>query len=364
MAGGGGGGGHGPSSGNDLSSIQLMSLNAAGANGGNIGVNSTPMMMMAALNNASVQQQNQQQHNQQQQQQKAKSRASSQSSDDMGDIPLAQLALAQAPVPGAEVLIPEAAVPVTMPAAAAMVGGATVRPVTATPTHGAIQAPSVSRTANQLPLSNTAVTPTSHMKMAGFLETSLSANQHQQQHQYQQQQAAAPPAAVIESGSSGVHSTVQLNKPTPTSPPSEHLQLQLPRPMHNPNTTDAPLIELDAIEEKLCSLLSTASAAIRIMGGGVNGSEESSGSGDDVIALKPTVKEFMVGVAEVQAGLRWQHAQLVRSRIPVRAQAAFQSDVAGVERDLVLWEDVARLLADAVDEGLAISAAATTESSA
>ncbi|KAI7827349.1 hypothetical protein BX661DRAFT_198628 [Kickxella alabastrina] len=273
MAGGGGGGSHGPSSGNDLSSIQLMSLNAAGANGGNIGVNSTPMMMMAALNNASVQQQNQQQHNQQQQQQKAKSRASSQSSDDMGDIPLAQLALAQAPVQGQN--------------DNASSSNSNGRRRNCPPSHcdtntWSHTGPSVSRTANQLPLSNTAVTPTSSINIT----------------------AASSSAArcVIESGSSGVHST-----------------------------------------HGIC--------AIRIMGGGVNGSEESSGSGDDVIALKPTVKEFMVGVAEVQAGLRWQHAQLV-------------SDVAGVERDLVLWEDVARLLADAVDEGLAISAAATTESSA
>ncbi|KAJ1880724.1 hypothetical protein LPJ66_011444 [Kickxella alabastrina] len=260
---------------------------------------------MAALNNASVQQQNQQQ--QQQQQQKDKSRASSQS-------------------PGTST-------------------GARGRSASSRSSSTSGNASSSSSSSSNGRRRNC---PFSHCDTNTWSHTG----------------AKPPPAVVIESGSSGVHSTVQLNKPTPTSPPSEHLQLQLPRPMHNPNTTDDPLTELDAIEEKLCSLLSTASAAIRIMGGGVNGSEESSGSGDDVVALKPTVKEFMVGVAEVQAGLRWQHAQLVRSRIPVRAQAAFQSDVAGVERDLVLWEDVARLLADAVDEGLAISAAAATESSA
>ncbi|KAJ2725976.1 hypothetical protein GGI07_000904 [Coemansia sp. Benny D115] len=89
--------------------------------------------------------------------------------------------------------------------------------------------------------------------------------------------------------------------------------------------------------------------AIRILSGGENeGIQEAAG-------LKPTVREFMHTVAEVQAGLHVQHRKLVAERIPMKSAAAFHSDVAGFERDLVIWSDVAGLLARAIDSGLKLS---------
>ncbi|KAJ2815593.1 hypothetical protein IWW50_006777, partial [Coemansia erecta] len=55
------------------------------------------------------------------------------------------------------------------------------------------------------------------------------------------------------------------------------------------------------------------------------------------------------------AELRLQHKRLVERGVPVQMVAAYQSDVAGVERDLVAWTDAADLLAKALDSGLRIS---------
>ncbi|KAJ2372431.1 hypothetical protein IW150_004116, partial [Coemansia sp. RSA 2607] len=109
---------------------------------------------------------------------------------------------------------------------------------------------------------------------------------------------------------------------------------------------------LDALDQKLCSLLTLASLAVRIL----------SGSGDPAAGesqLKPTVRRFMATVAEVQADLRVRHRELAVRRIPVSVAAGLHCDVAGGEQDLALWSSAARLLADAVETGLSISRGGT-----
>ncbi|KAJ2193341.1 hypothetical protein IW145_006479, partial [Coemansia sp. RSA 521] len=64
---------------------------------------------------------------------------------------------------------------------------------------------------------------------------------------------------------------------------------------------------------------------------------------------------FMHTVAQVQADLRYQHKKLVARGIPVEIVAGYQSDVAGIERDLVLWSDAAHVLAEGLDTGLKVS---------
>ncbi|KAJ2351439.1 GCD complex subunit gcd7, partial [Coemansia sp. RSA 2618] len=121
------------------------------------------------------------------------------------------------------------------------------------------------------------------------------------------------------------------------------LQLALPRP--HVDIASTPLDELERIEDQLCALLGAASRAIRMLAGADAGTA----------GLEATVGEFMRTVATVQAELRLQHKRLVERGVPVQMVAGYQSDVAGVERDLVVWTDAADLLAKALDSGLRIS---------
>ncbi|KAJ2253135.1 hypothetical protein GGH98_002761 [Coemansia sp. RSA 454] len=120
------------------------------------------------------------------------------------------------------------------------------------------------------------------------------------------------------------------------------LHLELTRP--NVDVEATPLDELEQIEDQLCSLLSIASRAIRMMTGT-----------ESTTKLESTVSEFMHTVAQVQADLRYQHKKLVARGIPVEIVAGYQSDVAGIERDLVLWSDAAHVLAEGLDTGLKVS---------
>ncbi|KAJ2746352.1 hypothetical protein GGI20_001412 [Coemansia sp. BCRC 34301] len=166
-----------------------------------------------------------------------------------------------------------------------------------------------------------------------------------------------------QSGMTGVHSTIlpDTRPHTANEPVNANLELALPRPPVNTDKT--PLDELEKIEDQLCTLLETASKAIRMM----TGPRHASGSiqdGDDGLdsgsaKIKPTIKEFMHLVAQVQAGMRFQHKQLRDQGISTLAGAGFQSDVAGFERDLVAWSDAARLLASALNSGLELSSAST-----
>ncbi|KAJ1725325.1 hypothetical protein LPJ53_000457 [Coemansia erecta] len=281
-----------------------------------------------------------------------KSRASSQSSDDMGDIPLAQLALMQPPGVGTLAAPPNASAPAfSQPA-------------------GMLQNP-------QIPVS-----------VAMPLSMPLSAQQQQQQalvaHSLGDGMSlgfdssssggssaqpsagiSVPPAymtaaqpAPAESGTTGVKSTVLAHKPSGGPAPAQ-LLLDLHHPACASNSDS--LAALDALETQLCSLLHTASSAIRIMSGPRDssaGADEEKEAREEELGesqLKPTIRMFMRTVAEVQAALAVQHRELAARRIPVHAAAGLHSDVAGGERDLALWSDAARLLADAIDTGLKIS---------
>ncbi|KAJ2699572.1 hypothetical protein H4218_002570 [Coemansia sp. IMI 209128] len=155
-------------------------------------------------------------------------------------------------------------------------------------------------------------------------------------------------------GMTGVHSSILPDPATPTTEDTTvnpNLELTLPRPSVDTNRNL--LDELEKIEEQLCTLLGTASKAIRMMAG-------PSREGDDDMELgtakiKPTVREFMHLVAEVQAAMKYQHRRLTEQGISTRAVAGFQSDVAGFERDLVAWSDAARLLSNAISSGLKLS---------
>ncbi|KAJ2780411.1 hypothetical protein GGI15_003548 [Coemansia interrupta] len=267
----------------------------------------------------------------------AKSRASSQSSDDMGDIPLAQLALMQPggsqnpPAPqGLPVFsqtaapLPTSQIPVAMPI-----------PVSAQQQ----QQPSMAQSTGD----NASLGFDSHGSSSGGSSAQVSAG------------IPAPsfvPAlqpALEEVGSSGVSSTVLAHQPSGGPPPAQ-LLLDL-RPPSCPSDAGT-LAALDTLEQQLCSLLETASIAIRIMSG-PQGEDAGEALGES--QLKPTIRTFMQTVAEIQAAMRLQHRELAARRIPVRAAAGLHSDVAGAERDLALWSDAARLLADAIDTGLKIS---------
>ncbi|KAJ2158252.1 hypothetical protein GGH15_005245 [Coemansia sp. RSA 562] len=155
-------------------------------------------------------------------------------------------------------------------------------------------------------------------------------------------QVSAEPV-VTENGSSGVESTILLRPTSNTSNMSDSaLHLELTRP--NVDVEATPLDELEQIEDQLCSLLSIASRAIRMMTGT-----------ESTTKLESTVSEFMHTVAQVQADLRYQHKKLVARGIPVEIVAGYQSDVAGIERDLVLWSDAAHVLAEGLDTGLKVS---------
>ncbi|KAJ2885491.1 hypothetical protein H4R27_001342 [Coemansia aciculifera] len=156
----------------------------------------------------------------------------------------------------------------------------------------------------------------------------------------------------------GVHSSILPDTSLHTtleSTVNPNLELTLPRP---PVDTNRCLLdELEKIEEQLCTLLGTASKAIRMMTGPRREEEDGLESGS--AKIKPTIKEFMLLVADVQASMKYQHRRLTEQGISTQAVAGFQSDVAGFERDLVTWSDAARLLASALNSGLKLSASSS-----
>ncbi|KAJ2852464.1 hypothetical protein IWW36_000351 [Coemansia brasiliensis] len=316
---------------------------------------------------------------------KQKSRSSSQSSSEMGDIPLAQLALLQQ---GSAVQhTPQGAM-----APQGMVGTAS-QPASVPMPPGA---PSISLAASMYsnpPAQSFATANILGMSQPANLQTLINSTgmnpasmerlmpghpQLQQQQAIQgqaivQQALNMPPQSIgmarteealapnqltsmpntnstmPECGTSGVESTV-FSKPSLTTQPSADLSLELARPSCNLDAT--PLDELEQIESQLCLLLSIASRAIRM----ISGSAASAQAGDQGNAqLESTVREFMEMVAKVHADLRFQHKKLVARGIPIQVVAGYRSDTAGFERDLISWSDAADLLATALHSGLKLS---------
>ncbi|KAJ1643494.1 hypothetical protein LPJ64_004743 [Coemansia asiatica] len=296
----------------------------------------------------------------------AKSRSSSQSSDDMGDIPLAQLALMQQPS-DAPSMTPSAAQPPfsqqsNNPGNAA--ANDSLLSYARTQSTGQIQAQPVQTQAPiamqmQMQMAAQSVGDTSASAIGGMAlglgESLMRAPVPSDVSAIAQVGLQQP--AVAESGSTGVISTVLLQAdPSPSASFSQPVAPNLQFDLSRPTTTleDASLEELEQIEVKLCSLLTTASHATRMMSGprDLEGQKESEALDLSESKLKPTIREFMLAVAEIQAGMRQQHRLLAMQRIPIHTSAGLHSDVAGFERDLVLWSDAASLLAEAIDTGL------------
>ncbi|KAJ1880395.1 hypothetical protein LPJ57_002280 [Coemansia sp. RSA 486] len=323
-----------------------------------------------------------------------KSRSSSQSSDEMGDIPLAQLALMQ---PSAAPSMPISQNP-SMPASAVQpvfsqtlaqqqpTGQLTANPSTVAAVDNML---SYARAQNTASVQGQQISMPIQMQMQAQVPAAMQMQMPAQQQppppqqQQQQQQIVAPgmalglgeplarapvssdiPAPAVanlqqpvatENGSTGVISTVLIHSPSSSQqqPLPPNLRFDLPRP--SSTLEDASLKELEEIEMKLCSLLTTASHAIRMMSGPQDPSQGSEAPEMSESKLKPTIREFMHTAAEVQAGMKHQHRLLATQRIPIHASAGLHSDVAGFERDLVLWSDAASLLADAIDTGLELS---------
>ncbi|KAJ1804150.1 hypothetical protein LPJ56_005678, partial [Coemansia sp. RSA 2599] len=313
-----------------------------------------------------------------------KSRSSSQSSDDMGDIPLAQLALMQPsaqnasqnpqmPASAAQLLLSQAPtqqqqqqqphasqISTGAPAAAAVDSVLPYARARAAGQTQGLQIQAQASAATQLPVQMTAQQPQlgdAGVQAIGGMALGLSESLAPMPTAASDNAVSAltgPPhaAAAAENGSTGVTSTVLVQaRPSPPStslqPPPPKLQFDLPRPAST--LEDASLEELEEIEIKLCSLLTTASHAIRMMSGPRDPGQDLEALDLSESKLKPTIKEFMLSVAEVQAGMKHQHRMLATQRIPIHASAGLHSDVAGFERDLVLWSDAAALLADAID---------------
>ncbi|KAJ2550365.1 hypothetical protein EV175_004100 [Coemansia sp. RSA 1933] len=155
----------------------------------------------------------------------------------------------------------------------------------------------------------------------------------------------------------GVESTVLVTSKgssgSAAQPANPKLKIELTRPATN--TEETPLDQLEEIEDQLWGLLNTASKITRIMTGPSGG--EQLGFGMDVgnTKIKAMVKEFMQSVVQIQAALQFQHKRLVSRGIPIEAAVGFQSDVAGFERDLVSWSDAARLLSHALNSAIEFS---------
>ncbi|KAI9502557.1 hypothetical protein GGI25_005076 [Coemansia spiralis] len=346
-----------------------------------------------------------------------KTRSSSQSSDDMGDIPLAQLTLMQSgslnqvnagiavpgAIPGALIQPPQmttSALPLQGMDMGSQLGAATplhTQGQLGQQTLGGIGAPPLGVT-----MLGTEGVEDALRSAAMHNQSSINALAQSQQQQHQRDQLQQPGSfrqlgqlsglssqlhgagivgvanalstqaaldnalgpmhgalkmantPVLESSGSGVESTVYLGKQKePKEPDNSKLKLELPRP--DTDIDETPLDKLEEIETQLCMLLDAASRAIRMMTG-PNGAEQL-GFGMEAgnSKIKATVKEFMQLVAQIQAGLRYQHKRLVSKGIPIEATAGFQSDVAGFERDLVAWSDAARLMASALQSGLEFS---------
>ncbi|PIA13932.1 hypothetical protein COEREDRAFT_89146 [Coemansia reversa NRRL 1564] len=304
-----------------------------------------------------------------------KSRSSSQSSDDMGDVPLAQLALLNPEQASQQ----SAALPLSALRPQEMVSADQMHSASALGGMGSVSAVAPGIALSAVQSGATAIAglsqPTTNVPISGNLHP----EQAQAQLAMRQLQmigagvgsagdmlASAVAAStspnttapvtstphVIESGITGVDSTVLQRKSRDTEESvNTNLQLELEQPNIDDNMT--PLDELEQIEDQLCSLLGTASKAIRMM----TGTRASGGQGQDTSSsgLESTIKEFMHTVAKIQADMIIQHKKLVARGIPIQMAAAFQNDTAGFERDLVAWSDTASLLAEALESGLRIS---------
>ncbi|KAJ2351348.1 hypothetical protein GGH92_001880 [Coemansia sp. RSA 2673] len=306
-------------------------------------------------------------------------RSGSESSDDLGDIPLAQLALSQS-MPGSDNQQNVASMLQNQVAMQALANiGASAIPTFGLP---------VAQPAEMLGLSQ----PNQTVLSAALGDTLLAGLMPSNPPPMPQAlpflaQGAMPPAAHInglerttgvvqqpfmpiltntldpapleplptQTGMTGVHSSILPDNSSQTaleSAANPNLELNLPRPAVDTNR--CLLDELEKIEEQLCTLLGTASKAIRMMTGPRR--EEEDGLELGSAKIKPTIKEFMHLVADVQASMKYQHRRLTEQGISTLAVAGFQSDVAGFERDLVTWSDAARLLASALNSGLKLSA--------
>ncbi|KAI8325088.1 hypothetical protein GQ54DRAFT_308680 [Martensiomyces pterosporus] len=326
----------------------------------------------------------------------AKSRASSQSSEDMGDIPLAQLALIQPrasntagasqamPTQGAPHLASQPGmIPQQQPAAAIQPmasAGATALSLSGLDAALGIGATAATQQPTGLP-GALHLAQTGSAAMGGALSIGrsevgiggLAAGLQQQPVGGPQllvtatsvvPSAAAPlgsmpaPAALLmEKGTTGVESTVLLSKPPHGQPVNPNLRLDMAQP--SSSLGEAPLEVLEEIEAKLCSLLSIASKAIKMLAEPKEVSDFGEDSLGTISNIEPIVADFMRAVAEVQAGLKYQHRMLVAQGISIQTNAAFQSDTAGPERDLATWSDAARLLAHALESSLALSSSST-----
>ncbi|KAJ2670836.1 hypothetical protein GGH99_006223 [Coemansia sp. RSA 1285] len=299
-----------------------------------------------------------------------KSRTSSQSSDDMGDIPLAQLTLMQsaqsasvpvsgsgggqflpsAPSPGNPSLqhlhqamggIGAATLGVDMSAAGGGVGGAGI------PGNTVIQQlghPGGGDLQSQLQ------GPPGISGAGGMASTSTGPS-------FGASSNATATPMIPERESHKVTSTVYVAKPRDANTaPNQLLKIELPRPQAtDAGAEETPLDRLEEIERQLCALLDTASKVIRIMTG--PGGGEQLGFGMDVggTKIKAMVKEFMQSVVRIHAAMQFEHKALVDRGIPMLATVGFQTDVAGFERDVVSWSDAASLLSSALSSAVDFS---------
>ncbi|KAJ2809950.1 hypothetical protein H4S07_002962, partial [Coemansia furcata] len=283
-------------------------------------------------------------------------RSGSESSDDLGDIPLAQLALGQAlPGPGG-----------AQQNVAAMLQSQVAMQALAMPVHGGFGHAVLNAGLGDTLLAGLLPSNAPPMQQALPFLAQGAAPIHgldavRNPLQQQQQQPFVPMlgldgAALGEEETAGVHSSILPDTLAASeSAVSAHLEVALGRP---PADTRELLGELEAIEDRLCALLATASNAIRMITG------PRREAGDDGLELgaakiKPTIKEFMHLAAEVQAAMKYQHGRLAAQGISTQAVAGFMSDVAGFERDLVCWSDAARLLASALNTALSLSSSPT-----
>ncbi|KAJ2768249.1 hypothetical protein IWQ56_003015, partial [Coemansia nantahalensis] len=246
------------------------------------------------------------------------SRRASQSSDEMGDIPLAQLGLTPAPPPPALPLLPVAPVPPSQP------------PLPADSAVAGALALGLSASTAPAPLP-----PTYGVGGAAIPDA-----------------ATAPVSAQsVESGTSGVESTVLAARPGGAGgAASERLRLALDRPADQAAEAEAPpLAELERIEAQLCALLDMAARTIRML----TGARGAAGADAGIAA---TVDAFMRSVAAIHADLIRQHRRLAARGIPTHIPARFRSAAAAPERDLAVWSDAAALLADALESSLRLAA--------
>ncbi|KAJ1738867.1 hypothetical protein LPJ79_004097 [Coemansia sp. RSA 1821] len=293
--------------------------------------------------------------------QQIKSRSSSQSSSEMGDIPLAQLALLQQ---GPAQQMPQGmsqpangmpAGPPGIPLAASMYSNPPAQSF-ATPNILGMSQPANLQTLINPALGMVGHPPLQQQIMAQgqpIVQQAISMPPQSMGMTRPEETLAAgpnmPASTAVEAGTSGVESTV-LPKASLNAQLPEELSLKLTKPESNLEVT--PLEELEQIESRLCLLLSIASRAIRMLSGASAGEQVGEQRNEQ---LEATVREFMEMVARVHADLRLQHKKLVARGIPIQIAAGYQNDTAGFERDLISWSDAADLLATALHSGLKLS---------